>query len=108
LSSVSDVRGMRTEVLQLNAEVRTMTNLMANGNLSLRDFLVLSRALFGSNPQMAKILADIQLFIALMGTARAMNKMFQLELGPVGWAILGATTVIAIAGYSIYENTTGV
>jgi len=99
---------MRSEVLQLNAEVRTMTNLMTNGNLSLRDFLVLSRALFGAHPQMAQILADIQLFIAVMGTARALNKMFQLELGPVGWAVLGATTIIGLTGYHIYESSTGV
>jgi uncharacterized protein YaaW (UPF0174 family) len=104
MSEITDIRGMRTDVLHLNAELRTMSHLVVDGNLSLRDFLVLARLLFGGNPEMASMLANIQLFIALMGTARALTRALQIEMGPVGWAILGVSTAAGIAMTMIYET----
>lgn len=108
MSTPSDIAAMREEVLRFNSEINTMTHLLVNGNIGLRDFLVMTRALFGGNKDMAMMFRDIQLFIALMGTARAAAKAFQLELGPIGWAGLALGTAASIIGYQVYESTTGV
>ncbi len=104
MSEVTDIKAMRTDVMQFNAELRTMSRLVLDGNLSLRDFLVLARLLFGGNPEMATMLANIQLFIALMGTARTVTRAFNIELGPLGWGILGVSTAAGLAATINYET----
>lgn len=105
--SIANIRDLRSEVLRTNAEIRTLTNLAVNGQVSLRDFLTIARMIFGNDPTMAKMLADIQLMIALMGTAQAVATALKISLGPIGWATLAIGTAIGITGYSIYESTTG-
>lgn len=92
MSQSRDVGEMRQAVRGLNQELRVFNTVAATSNLSGQDLLALFRAL-GLGPEVSRAIMTLQTAIAVANTARVTLKMLQIELGPVGWAILGITTV---------------
>ncbi len=95
-ASIGQIQDLRTEVLKYNADCRVLLNITRDGQLALRDFLTLTRLLTGGNPQLSNFIATMEATIAVVQTARTVTKLLQIEMGPIGWLLLG---VGAFAGF---------
>lgn len=93
-NSISEINELRQSAVMTNQSLRTLNNLTGDGNMGLRDVLVLTRILTGGNEDLASLIGTVQTVIAVVTTARAALKLLQIEMGPLGWAFLIAGTVI--------------
>jgi uncharacterized protein YaaW (UPF0174 family) len=92
--SISQIRELRGEVLRVNADIRLLSNIAVDGKLALRDYLTLVRLLTGGSPELTSLIASMQTTIAVVQTARTVTKLLQIEMGPIGWLLLGASAFV--------------
>ena len=109
MQSIGQVHDLRMEVTRTNAELRTLSNLAVQGRVSLRDFLVLARMLTGGDPKLSALFSNLQLTIAVAGTATTALKALNVAAAttPIGMLALGVTAAAAGIGLTIYESYTG-
>lgn len=93
--------------METNNSIHALSQLALNGTIGLRDFMVFARILFGDNPKMANMIADAQIFVAVISTARTALKALEVEIGPIGWGVLTGTTVLSVATADYMMNPGG-
>ena len=96
-SAVQNIQAVRNNVLRLNSELRTMGHLAIDGKLSLRDLQVLTRLMFGGSSS-SEAVGALYTYLSVLSMAQTATRIFNLSLGPVGWAILGLSTAAAVGG----------
>ena len=107
LQSIGQIRDLRSEILQTNNAIRVLSNIAVEGQLALRDYLTLVRLLTGGNESLSGLITNMQITLAVVQTLRTATKALEVEIGPVGWLLLGIGAIAGLTGYTIYENTRG-
>jgi hypothetical protein len=64
--------------------------------MSANDLLILIESL-GLPREMRAAINDVQMFVATVNTLRTTLKLLQIEMGPVGWVLLGIGVVGGMA-----------
>lgn len=103
MSTVSEIREMRSEILRVNSELRLLTNLAQKGNVTFRDLLVLTRLLASGSPELSRLMANLQATIAVAQTTITTLRLLKIEMGPIGWALLAIGTFAGLTMLSEME-----
>jgi len=103
--SASDIRELRSEVLRANAQLRVMSHLVQDGNVSLRDLLVLTRLFTGGSSELSVLIANIQAAIAITQTAITTLKLLEIEAArnPYLWPLIAIGAFVGLTLLSEME-----
>lgn len=104
LQSITQIHELREEISQTSAGLRSLTNLVADGRIGLRDFLVFSRLVFGGNKNLDRMMADTQLFISTLITAKNALRLLKVEMGPAGWVMLAGSALVGTIAVDFMMN----
>ena len=96
--TIAELQDIRTSAIQANQQLITLSHLAADGRVTLRDFVTLTRVLTGGNEDLSSLMMQLQTTIALVGTARTVLRLLEVELGPAGWLLLGGATLAGVMG----------
>ena len=107
MQSIDQIQQLRSEISETNQAMRALTSLTVDGKVQLRDFLAIVRLLSGGNDSLDGLVANLQVTLATITAVRTATKAMQIELGPVGWLLLGAGTLAGLTTYSVYSTQTG-
>ena len=96
--TIEEITAVREAAYQTNRSLITLTHIAVDGRIALRDFVTLARVLTGGDPSLQAVISYAQTAIAIVGSVRVALRLLQIEMGPVGWVLLGLGTVAGIVG----------
>jgi hypothetical protein len=96
--TVSEIVEVREAAFRTNQSLITLTHIAADGRVALRDFVTLARVLTGGQESLQAVITYAQTTIAVVGAARTALKLLEIEMGPVGWALLGISVFAGVVG----------
>lgn len=84
----SDIPNLRRGIQELTADIRVFNRVAQTGRISGNDLLVILRML-RLPPAIDDAIVQMQVAIATINTLRMAFKLMQIEMGPLGWLLLG-------------------